>query len=85
MHTRVRVGFFSDRALFFLQAVLRVLVPVRSALARKQSLSNITDFMTGSSRRERIYARKAGCVDCVLPLSKCVTALFDLKWIYEIP
>ena len=46
-------------------------MPVRSAMVQKRSLSNITNFMTGSSRREC----KEGDVDCVPPLPKCITML----------
>ena len=36
-------------------------------MAQKRSLSKITDFMTGSSRKER----EEGDVDCVPPPPKC--------------
>ena len=69
--------------LFFLQGVLWVLVPVRSATAQKRSLYKITDFMTGSLRREH----EERDVDCIPPLSKCSShrATFDLKWTDECP
>ena len=56
---------------------MRVLVPVRSAMAQKRSLSKITDFMTGSSRKERVERD----VDCVPPPTKrsCHRGTFDPK------
>ena len=71
------------RALLFYRAVFRVLVPVRSAIGQKRSLSKITDFMTGSSRKER----EEGDVDCVPPPPKrsCHRGTFDTKWTDEFP
>ena len=69
--------------LLFYQAVFGVLVPVRSAMAQERSLSKITDFMTGSSRKER----EEGDVDCVPPPPKrsCHCCTFDPKWTDEFP
>ena len=83
MHKLIRdIGPASywHRALRFYQAVFRVLVPVRSAMAQKRSL---TDFMTGSSRKER----EEGDVDCVPPPPKrsCHRGTFDPKWTDEFP
>ena len=52
-------------------------------MAQKRSLSKITDFMTGSSRKER----EEGDVVCVPPPPKrsCHRGTFDPKWTREFP
>ena len=52
-------------------------------MAQKRSLSKITDFMTGSSRKERVE----GDVDCVPPPPKRSghRGTFDPKWADEFP
>ena len=52
-------------------------------MAQKRSLFKITDFMTGSSRKER----EEGDVDCVPPPPKrgCHRCTFDPKWTDEFP
>ena len=52
-------------------------------MAQKRSLSKITDFMTGSSRKER----EEGDVNCVPPPPKrgCHRGTFDPKWTDEFP
>ena len=52
-------------------------------MAQKRSLSKITDFMTGSSRKER----EEGDVNCIPPPPKrsCHRGTFDPKWTDEFP
>ena len=52
-------------------------------MAQKRSLSKITDFITGSSRKER----EEGDVDCIPPPTKriCHRGTLDPKWVVYVP